>query len=135
MKTRKIVILAAQETHPTKEMQECLQRQFHNTLHFIHSANPDEPGSQNGVTVILNKNLIKATSVSTKTIIEGRVVMITVPWNGEDTLAIMNIYAPVRNSEKTAFWMELEQKLQDLEGPNPDIIMGDFNLVKNPGID
>ena len=47
-------------------------------------------------------------------------------------LVVYRIYSALLN---TAFWMELEQKLRDLEGPNPDIIMGDFNLVKNPGID
>jgi len=135
MKTRKIAVLAAQETHPTGEVQERVQKRFRSTLHFIHSADPDEPGSRNGVTIILNKNLIKTTDVSLKTIIEGRVIMITIPWNGEDTLTIMNIYAPARNSEKEAFWTELNQKLRNLEGPNPDLVMGDFNLVENPGID
>ena len=61
--------------------------------------------------------------------------MIGVPWNSEDTLWIMNVYAPVRNNEKAAFWEELLQKIEALEGPKPDLVVGDFNIVENPEID
>jgi len=135
MKVRKIAIMAAQETHPTAETQESLHRRFRNSLHFFHSADPNEPGNRNGVTIILNKNLIKLVNVSTKIIIEGRAMIISIPWNGEDTLRIMNVYAPVKNNEKTKFWENLLQRMQDLEEPTPDLVMGDFNLVENPEID
>ena len=45
MKVRRIAILAAQETHPTMEMQERLQKRFRNSLLFFHSADPEDPGS------------------------------------------------------------------------------------------
>lgn len=134
MKVRRIAILAAQETHPSLEIQERLQRQFRNSLHFFHSADPNEPGGRNRVTMILNKSFIKLADVSTMTLIEGRVMIIRIPWNGEDTLRIMNVYALVKNTDKAAFWKELCQKMWDLEEPTPDIVMGDFNVVENPEV-
>ena len=110
-KVRRIAILAAQETHPSLEVQERLQRQFHNLLLFFHSADPDEPSGQNGVTIALNKGLVKLTGMSTTMLVEGRAIMISIPWNGEDTLQIMNVYAPVKNNEKATFWEELCQKM------------------------
>ena len=135
MKTRGIAVMAAQETHPTMEVQEKLERRFRNSLRFFHSSAPEEPGNRNGVTIILNKRLIKSANVSTKTIIEGRAIIVDVPWNSEDVLRIMGVYAPVKNNEKTAFWEELNQKMLGLDGPTPDLVVGDFNIVENPEID
>jgi ribonuclease HI len=62
-------------------------------------------------------------------------MLVEIPWNGEDTLRVMNIYAPVRNDEKPAFWRNLHSMMQGEGIPKPDLVMGDFNLVENPEID
>ena len=81
MKKRKISVLAIQETHPTEEAQRTVERRFRNSLQVYHSADPDEPGSRNGVSIALNKRLVKTANVTTRTLVEGRVIMIEIPWN------------------------------------------------------
>ena len=135
MKNRKIAVLALQETHPTEETQHTIQRRFQNTLRVDHSVDPDEPSTRNGTSIVINKRLIKTADVNTRTIVEGRVTMTELPWNGEDTLRIMNIYAPVKNDEKIEFWEQLILKMEEEGEPKPDLVMGDFNIVENPEID
>ena len=67
--------------------------------------------------------------------IDGRVVLVEVPWNGGETLRIMNVYAPADNAEKAKFWEELLQRVEETEELRPDIVVGDFNLVENPKVD
>ena len=135
MKQRKIAVLAIQESHPNEETQRTVQRRFQNSLQIYHSADPDEPGSRNGVSIAVNKRLVKTANLETRTIMEGRAMSIEVPWNGEDTLRIMNVYAPAKNNEKAAFWEQLLQKFETEEEPEPDMVVGDFNIVENPEID
>ena len=47
----------------------------------------------------------------------------------------MNIYAPTRNTEKTAFWQLLLETIGNDKSLRPDIAMGDFNIVENPELD
>ena len=71
MKVRKIAVLAIQESHPTEEMQQTLQRRFRNMLHVLHSADPDEPGAWNGISIALNKSLVKTADIQTQVLVEG----------------------------------------------------------------
>ena len=135
MKQRKIAVLAIQETHPSEDTQRTVQRKFQNSLQIYHSADPDEPGIRNGVSIAVNKRLVKAANIETRTIIEGRAMSIEIPWNGEDKLRIMNVYAPAKNNEKAAFWEQLLQKFETENEPEPDLVVGDFNIVENPEID
>ena len=135
MKQRKIAVLAIQESHPSEETQRTIQRRFQNSLQIYHSADPDEPGTRNGVSFAVNKRLVKIENIEPQTVMEGRAMSIEVPWNGEDTLRIMNVYAPAKNNEKAAFWEQLLQNLETEEKPEPDVVMGDFNIVENPEID
>ena len=62
-------------------------------------------------------------------------ILLEIPWNENDRIWVMNIYAPTRNSEKTAFWQMLLETIRDDESLRPDIAMGDFNIVGNPELD
>ena len=48
LKRRKIAVLALQETHPNDELQETMEKRFRNSLHIVHSADPEEPGARGG---------------------------------------------------------------------------------------
>ena len=135
MKRRKIALMALQETHPTEEIQRTIERRFRNSLQIYHSADPDEPGIRNGVSFAINKRLIKPTNVRTRTIMDGRVMIIELPWNGEDTLRVMNVYAPAKNKKKAEFWENLLQQIELDDEPKLDLVTGDFNIVENPEID
>jgi len=135
MKRRKIAVMALQETHPTDDMQENIGKRFRNTLHIVHSADPENPGSKGGVSIAVNKGMVNTNKITSTIVIAGRAIIIDIPWNGDDTLRILNVYAPVRNAEKTEFWTTLLEKIETMSGPKPDIVLGDFNLVENPEID
>ena len=108
---------------------------FQNSLQIYHSADPDEPGTRNGVSIAVNKCLVKIANIETRTIIEGRAMSVEIPWNGEDTLRILNVYAPAKNNEKAAFWEQLLRIFEADEATEPDLVVGDFNIVENPEID
>jgi ribonuclease HI/exonuclease III len=135
VRTRKIAVLALQETHPDEEWQESTERRFRNSLHLAHSADPDNPASAGGVSIVVNKSLLDASKTRHRTVVEGRVTLLEIPWNDGDVLRIMNVYAPAQNSEKADFWRRLLEMVEGEENLKPDIVMGDFNLVENPEID
>jgi len=135
MKRRQIAVMALQETHPTDELQETIGKRFRNALHLVHSADADVPGQKGGVSIAVNKKMIETSKITHTTVIAGRAIMIDIPWNGEDTMRILNVYAPVKNTEKTEFWVTLLERIENMNGAKPDIVLGDFNLVENPEID
>ena len=135
MKKRQIAILGLQETHPDDDMQEATGVRFRNTLHRVHSADPENPRNTNGVSVAIHKGLVDIRNVSHRIVLPGRVLLIEIPWNEHDRLHVMNVYAPARNEEKAAFWENLWSLIESDESLRPDVILGDFNLVENPEID
>lgn len=104
MKRHKIAILGLQETHPDEETQKADEIRFRNTLRMLHSADPDNPQSSNGVSIAINKGLIDAKSVTHRMVVPGRVLIIEIPWNEHNCLRIMNVYAPAKSEEKATFW-------------------------------
>jgi ribonuclease HI/exonuclease III len=135
MKRRGIAILCLQETHPTDEMQEEIGKRFKNSMYIVHSADPDDPHKTNGVSIALHKSMIDTKNITHKVVTPGRVMTVEIPWNENDRLRIMNIYAPVKNAEKATFWKQLLETIDRDESLRPDIMMGDFNLIENPEID
>ena len=135
IRQQKIAVMVLQETHPGDEIRETIEKRFRNTLYVLHSADPVNPTTTGGVSVIINKSLVGARKVMHRTVVDGHMIMIEIPRNEEDSLRVMNVYAPVRNAEKAQFWEELLEKVENKEDLRPDIMLGDFNLVENPEID
>ena len=135
MKRRKIALLALQESHPADALRETLARRFRNSLGLLHSADPNDPSTTNGVTIVINKSILNPDNIICKTVTQGRVMQIEIPWNGTDRLRIMNIYAPARNPEKAKFWEDLLKTIESDDTLRPDILLGDFNLAEHPELD
>ncbi|KAF9783471.1 Endonuclease/exonuclease/phosphatase, partial [Thelephora terrestris] len=135
MKRRRIAVLGIQETHPCNVLRENVSRRFRNTLHLAHSENPIDPSRIGGISIVVNKGLVDTKKVTHREIVPGRVMMVEIPWNDCDKLRIMNIYAPVNNAEKADFWRNLRETMEQDENLQPDVMLGDFNLVENPEID
>ena len=135
MKRRQIAVASLQETHANDEMQQDLARRFRNTLYIVHSADTENPGTTGGVSVAIDKKRIDVTKVTHRIVVPGRVIMIEIPWCGEDRLKIMNVYAPAKNAEKPSFWETLADTIAQDETLTPDVLMGDLNLTESPEID
>lgn len=128
MKTDKWSIVALQETHESEAAAAELER-----------ANPriwayPNPGTTmaKGTMFLVHKDLLPET-VSQKqdftntVLIPGRAQSLTFKWRNNETMTLVNIYAPNQESEAASFFKTLTRKLR---GTNP-IIMGDFNHVEN----
>jgi len=46
-------------------------------------------------------------------------------------LTILNVYAPNTPTENEKFWRDLAESLDSQLIPYPDILVGDFNMVKD----
>ena len=135
IKRRQIAMLGLQETHPNNEMQATVGRRFRNALHILHSADPQDPSRTAGVSFAIHKGIIDIKNITYHEVIQGRTILLEIPWGENDKLKIMNIYAPAGNTEKTNFWRLLMEKIESNEDMHPDVMMGDFNLVENPELD
>ncbi|XP_006463114.1 hypothetical protein AGABI2DRAFT_74099, partial [Agaricus bisporus var. bisporus H97] len=69
-------------------------------------------------------------------IIPGRALLLETRWHNNETLTILNIYAPNDTLENKEFWSTLEEKWAEISStyPFPDLMLGDFNLTEE-GID
>ncbi|KJA26902.1 hypothetical protein HYPSUDRAFT_132204, partial [Hypholoma sublateritium FD-334 SS-4] len=98
-------------------------------MHIITSADPVSPNATGGVTIVINKDLANTTGTQVYEIVPGRALMISVPWHRDKTITVLSVYAPTNNQESTIFWEELNIGRQGR--PQPDVILGDFNLVED----
>jgi len=75
-----------------------LSRHFRNLLYIIYSAHPDAPNMTGRVSIAVSKAQVDVRKVIHQTMVEGRIMMVELPWSENYNLHIMNIYAPVRGS-------------------------------------
>ncbi|KAL6299923.1 Endonuclease/exonuclease/phosphatase [Sparassis latifolia] len=79
----------------------------------------------------LQETHLTQTQAQTRTLIPGQAILLTVPWHNNRTLTILNIYAPNIAMENKEFWQTLEHKWTHQHLPNPDVMLGDFNIVED----
>ncbi|KAG2336834.1 DNase I-like protein, partial [Suillus weaverae] len=129
VREQKIGIIALQETHLSKTEEDSLNQLPGTRLHIILSIDPDQMNAK-GVALVLNKNIIDITKIKMTELIPGRALLCTIGWHNEHNLTILTIYAPNDPSDNQPFWEEISQALKDKS--NPDVMLGDFNLVEDP---
>ncbi|KAG6328086.1 hypothetical protein ID866_11003 [Astraeus odoratus] len=62
--------------------------------------------------------------------VPGRGLLISASWQKDESINILNIYSPNKPTENRAFWEEIHDSIIHI--PQPDVILGDFNFVKDP---
>ncbi|KAI0047995.1 DNase I-like protein, partial [Auriscalpium vulgare] len=131
IRSKRIGILALQETHLTDESLASLQ-QFHGRdAVILNSADPDRPSASAGVAFVLNRQLIDTADAKATTIIPGRAYALTLTWYGSEKLTMLNVYAPNQPSNQPAFWQEIVATWTRLRLPRPDFMGGDCNHVED----
>ena len=100
IKRHQIAVLGLQETHPNNEMQATVGRRFQNALHILHSADPQDPGRTARVSFAIHKGIIDIKNVTYREVIQGRTILLEIPWGENDKLKIMNIYTPAETLKK-----------------------------------
>lgn len=64
-------------------------------------------------------------------IIPGRAATLTLKWNNDTKLCLLNVYAPNDPSDSGTFWTEIVSVLETRHLPRPDVLLGDFDTVED----
>ncbi|KAJ3530054.1 hypothetical protein NMY22_g8738 [Coprinellus aureogranulatus] len=133
MKTKCINYLGIQETHLTQEKVEQLRRTY-KTFEIICSPDPVNPGGRGGVAILINKRNTQWKEIETEIVEEGRAIAITIKWENEKQLRLMNVYAPSGDDTDNArFWGDIAEKWRTRQLRRVDVLMGDMNMVEDGG--
>lgn len=133
MKEDAIGVLALQETHLTTETVERLKTLYQRRLHISWTSAEEHAEGQQGVAIVLNKNITNIKGVKVHVLVPGRAMLMSIPWHDNLTVNILNVYAPNDMPQNARFWNSLNEKWQtDRTLPIPDILLGDFNIVEDP---
>ncbi|KAF5340697.1 hypothetical protein D9611_007413 [Ephemerocybe angulata] len=135
MNSKRIGILAVQETHLTIERTRKLNKDFAKQLFIVNSANPLNPSAMAGVAIVINRKLVsyRPGEIEYKELVPGRALQVNIPWkNHTSKLNFLAIYAPNSASENETLWTSLNREYQDFTvQERPHFVLGDFNLVEN----
>jgi len=133
MTENNISVLAIQETHMTDELEKSFKYLFSRKLELYHSPYPDSLNAA-GVAIVLNKATIKTNDTTHHTLIEGRATLTEIPWQTDNALRILVVYAPNHPRDNQLFWEKLAEIIEQDPNLNPDVIIGDLNIVED-GLD
>src|ERR1700736_3079722 len=129
MKESKINLLTIQETHLTQEDVDNIHKLYGTCLRIIFSQHGNHWAV--GVVAVINKERTMHEHIEEFELVPRRALLTHMPWHGDKLLTVLNIYAPNDHLDNELFWKELKQKFATLNIPRPDIMMGDFNIVKD----
>ena len=130
MRERQIGVLAVQETHMTEDLATTFELLAGNCFHLGYSPDPDSQNAK-GVAFVLNKKTVATENVRMEVIVPGRAIAAEIPWRNGESITILNIYAPNVPSEARDFWRQVQEGLRRIEPMQPNVMMGDFNLVED----
>jgi len=131
MHTEKIAILAIWEAHLDQNMTEELGTSFEKNSKILISAHPDNPQALAGVGFVINKQLIEPDELDLYELIPRRAAILKVRWLRLSTATILNIYTPNNRGEHTNFWAKVITARKAKHLPEPDFILGDFNVTED----
>ena len=127
MRSQGIAILGLQESHLNVDEAEHLNEAYPRLIVINNGTST----SKEGVTFVLNKDLINGMKWQHTPIIENRVSILEIETEQNRGLNIVLVYAPNIEAEKIAFWKVLKVKLKEIGNMDNMIVMGDFNSVEN----
>jgi len=128
----KLAILALQETHLDQQTVDRLRQGFGGKMDIIYSADPNAPRSTAGVAFVINKKRIAPKQCVIHELIPGRALFLKIKWHESETTSLVNVYAPTHKHSHPPFWAKLRDEHSALQLPNPDFLLGDFNVTEDP---
>jgi exonuclease III len=131
MRKKKIGLLCIQETHLLPEHEAQIESLYSKRIRVLNSRDPFRPGNSAGVAFVINKEILNADDLKTHEIIPGRASVLRLKWHNETYLTIANIYAPNNHAQHPNFWNTIGRLWRENNIPNPDFLMGDFNITED----
>ena len=130
VRDKKLGILAIQESHLTDEDIEIIHDLYGRRLYILNSKDPTNASAARGVAFVLNKELVDVKNATLTEIIPGRAITLKTKWHADTNITILNVYAPNNTRENEEFWNLLKERRGNGQMPQPDILLGDFNVVE-----
>ena len=131
LRSQKLGILALQETHLSDALADQVSTLHHRRITILNSPGLNNPTASAGVAFVINKEVIDARDISFHTLIPGRAIYLSLKWQRNVDIRLVNVYAPNDQHQHPVFWSELERQWSALHLPKPDFMMGDFNLTED----
>ncbi|KAG2738875.1 DNase I-like protein, partial [Suillus brevipes Sb2] len=132
MREKKIGILCLQETHLDNQHETQIDTLYARRMKVINSKDPTRPSTSAGVAFVINRELTNTDNIETFELIPGRALVLKIKWHSNETLTILNIYAPNNLTQHPDFWERINAKWQEHNLPHPDFMLGDFNVTEDP---
>src|SRR5260370_28318602 len=129
MKTKKITILCVLNSHSDDNQIICLNNKYNPLFKFIHTSDNDNTHSK-GIVIVKNNNLIPNELLDITDLAPGRAIKVMVKWLKESYINILAMYTPNPPRENEKFWKHLTEHFSQNNASQPDIMLGDFNIVK-----
>ncbi|KAF5341248.1 hypothetical protein D9611_005966 [Ephemerocybe angulata] len=120
------------ETHLTEARADDIRARYPR-LHIVNTAHPTHDSSRDGVAIILNKYTTDWADSTTKTIIEGKALLLSLACKNGRKMHMLCVYAPSgSNALNAGFWEDLDKIWHDNRNlPRLDLLLGDFNMVES----
>ena len=99
-------------------------------MKIISSADLVTPHSTAGVAFVINKRRIAPTQFSVHELILGRALFLKIKWHESESTSLVNVYAPTHRPSHPSFWKKILDEHTALNLPNPDFLLGDFNVME-----
>ena len=118
-------IICIQETHSTKELENCWRNEWGGRILFSHGTS-----SSRGVCILFARGVYcNITDVKCDT--AGRYIICHIDTDPDNKFALCNLYAP--NKDTPSFFEEINHNLQQYSARK--VLIGDYNLVLNTQLD
>jgi endonuclease/exonuclease/phosphatase family metal-dependent hydrolase len=122
-----ISVLAIQESHLNKEEADKLQELYPNII----VENNGQYTNKEGISFILNKDLVGNKKWKHTELIKGRLSRLQLEWEEGQGLDIINVYSPNNEKEKVEFYKTVKDKIVQCKDLDNTILLGDFNFVES----
>ncbi|KAG1797202.1 Endonuclease/exonuclease/phosphatase [Suillus variegatus] len=132
VRDKKIGVLCLQETHLTTDHHNQIDTLFSRHLRVLSTSDPIRPGNSAGIAFVLNKEITNTMDATMKVLIPGRAAVLSLKWHNNETINIMNIYAPNNANEHRNFWEKINSEWSRTHTGNIDFMVGDFNITEEP---
>lgn len=125
----RIGLLCLQETHLSADDSDTVKKLYGRRLAIWNSPSTTA-SSQQGVAIVLNRELVDTANVHFQVLVPGRAALLRLHWHAEKRLTVLNVYAPNAPRDNAAFWQLLLSMAERGKYQTPDILAGDFNIVE-----
>ncbi|KAL4064642.1 Endonuclease/exonuclease/phosphatase [Scleroderma citrinum] len=132
LREQKLGILALQETHLSDDLAAQVSALHYHRITMFNSLGINNPTGSARVAFVINKEVVNVNNISMHTLILDRAIYLSLKWQRDIDLKLINVYALNDPLQHPHFWANLEYQWRALHLPKPDFMMGHFNLTEDP---